>query len=537
MRPFFVYNVYIKQSAALSRAKGAILMGKKQAASAAASIYAPKKYVGKKELWMFSLGGLGQGAIYAMMSSKISDYYVNVLQLPLLFVLLLMLLARVWDAINDPLMGMIVDRHTTKWGKMKPYILFAAGPIALLTVLMYLSPDLDKKPLMIYSAIVYVLWGMVYTMADVPFWGLPNVLTPDAKERSSIISFSKIWNAVGSALPEVFFYLSPLILPLFIATDNKLEYEKKKYLIITSAIVAVGIVLYVNSYFHIKERAIPPIKKKEPGEPGQLSRIFHCKPLILVILMGVLSSGRYMVQAASRHVARYAFYIGPDFTNMGDEEKFIAIQKSIENVNMIFNVCAIVGMFGSTILMPYLMKRFDYKKLLITTCLAGFVASIGTTLVGWFLPNPINLYVCIPFVIISCIPLGVINTMSIAMIYDCLDYMELKTGFRDNALGAACQGFINKLGSAVSTCGIVVMYMLIGFKPEEMLSETVSIAATELARSQNFAMFSLVSIVPGLSLLLCAIPMFFYEISGKKKKDMQEALAAKREAEGFTVAE
>jgi GPH family glycoside/pentoside/hexuronide:cation symporter len=236
-------------------------------------------------------------------------------------------------------------------------------------------------------------------------------------------------------------------------------------------------------------------------------------------------------------VARYAFYIGPDFTNMGDEEKFIAIQKSIENVNMIFNVCAIVGMFGSTILMPYLMKRFDYKKLLITTCLAGFVASIGTTLVGWFLPNPINLYVCIPFVIISCIPLGVINTMSIAMIYDCLDYMELKTGFRDNALGAACQGFINKLGSAVSTCGIVVMYMLIGFKPEEMLSETVSIAATELARSQNFAMFSLVSIVPGLSLLLCAIPMFFYEISGKKKKDMQEALAAKREAEGFTVAE
>ena len=70
-----------------------------------------------------------------------------------------------------------------------------------------------------------------------------------------------------------------------------------------------------------------------------------------------------------------------------------------------------------------------------------------------------------------------------------------------------------------------------------MLSETVSIAATELARSQNFAMFSLVSIVPGLSLLLCAIPMFFYEISGKKKKDMQEALAAKREAEGFTVAE
>lgn len=82
-----------------------------------------KKYLSKKELWMFAVGAGGQGMIYAMMSSYVSDYYVNVLQLPLLFVLLLMLLARVWDAINDPLMGMIVDRHTTKWGKMKPYIL------------------------------------------------------------------------------------------------------------------------------------------------------------------------------------------------------------------------------------------------------------------------------------------------------------------------------------------------------------------------------------------------------------------------------
>lgn len=73
-----------------------------------------KKYIGKKELWMFSIGGMGQGMIYAMMSSYISDYYVNVLHLPLMFVLMLMLLARVWDAINDPLMGIIADRHTTK---------------------------------------------------------------------------------------------------------------------------------------------------------------------------------------------------------------------------------------------------------------------------------------------------------------------------------------------------------------------------------------------------------------------------------------
>ncbi len=141
-----------------------------------------KKYVGKKELWMFALGAGGQGMIYAMMSSYISDYYVNVLQLNLWFVLGLMLLARVWDAINDPLMGMIVDSHTTKWGKMKPYILFASIPIAALTILMYLSPNLEGSKLMVYCAVVYIAWGMCYTMADVPFWGLPNVITPDTKD-------------------------------------------------------------------------------------------------------------------------------------------------------------------------------------------------------------------------------------------------------------------------------------------------------------------------------------------------------------------
>ena len=315
---------------------------------------------------------------------------------------------------------------------------------------------------------------------------------------------------------------------------HKLHFEKHKYLIIAIAVVVVGSVLYVNSFFHIKERAVPPVKKKEPGEKGQLSRIFHCKPLLLVICMGVLSSGRYMVQAAAIHVARYAFYIGPDYTNMTLEEKTAAISASVASVKTIFQMCAVVGMFGATILMPYLMKKFDYKKLLITTCLAGFVSSIFTTLIGWFTAN---LYLCIPFILISCVPLGVINTISIAMIYDCLDWMELRTGHRDNALGSACQGFINKLGSAVSTCGIVIMYMAIGFEPSQMLSQTVILAADELTRAQNFSMFSLVSIIPGVSMLLCAIPMFFYEISGDKKKQMQAALAEKREAEGYVVEE
>lgn len=494
------------------------------------------KYVSKKELWMYSMGGFGQGMIYAMMSSYISDYYVNVLQLPLMFVLLLMLLARVWDAINDPIMGIIIDKVAAKQKKMTRFIVMAVPFVSVLTILMYLSPDLAETKLMVYSAVVYVAWGMFYTVGDVPFWSLPNVMTPDAEERSYILSFSKIHNSVGSAFPEILFFICGLALPYIIDSSDPLEYNKNMYLIIAVICVIIGAVFYLNSTFFVKERIHIIAKPTTDGKKhdNALKRLFKTKPMILVILMGVLSSGRYMIQAAAVHVARYAFYIGPDYSNMTLEEKTAAISASVSTVKTIFQVCAIVGMFGTTLLMPYLMKKFDYKKLLITTCLLGFVASIFTTLIGWYTSN---LYACIPFLLISCIPLGVINSMSNALIGDCLDYMELTTGVRDNALGSSCQGFINKLGSALSTVGIVIMYMAIGFEPSDMLSSTAIKAADELTRAQNFAMFSLVSIIPGISLLLCTIPMFFYQITGQKKKDMLEQLKARRIEQGILPAE
>lgn len=491
------------------------------------------RYTGKSEFWGFAVGAMGQGMIYAMMSSYISDYYVNILQLPLIFVLLLMLLARVWDAINDPLMGVIVDSRTSPRGKMKPYIIYAALPIAILTVLMYFNPHLESKSkMMVYAAVVYILWGMIYTMADVPFWSLPNVMTPSAKERGSVISIGRTLNGVGSAVPEVLFLVCGFVLPLLLDTSNPAAYNEKKYLIIAVIAVVLGGLLYIGSYFVVKERVIIPEAPKKKGE-SRLKRIFTCRPLMLVMTMGVLSSGRYMVQAAALHVARYAFYIGPELTDaMTIAERTAFIDKSVSSVKTIFNVCAIVGMFGAMLFMPALMKKFDYKKIVITTCILGFISSIFTTLIGWFTQQ---LYVCIPFIIISCIPLGVLNVISYAMIGDCLDYMELKTGFRDNALGSACQGFVNKLGNALATSAIILVYLFIGLKPENMLNSEVIMAATDLAANQRFAMFSLVSIVPGISLLLCAIPMFFYHISGKEKAKMLEELAEKRQKSNIVI--
>ncbi len=497
-----------------------------------------KNYVQKKEFYMYCIGGAGQGMIYAIMSSYISDFYTNVMQLPLIFVLLLMLLARVWDAINDPMMGMIVDRTQTKWGKMKPYILFAVVPIAVLSFLMFYIPEgFNKTQLMVYSGIVYVLWGMTYTIADVPFWSLPNVMTPNPDERGKVISVGKTVNGVGSAIPMLIFAILGFVVPKILPDASTVDQDKYKYILIAIIASVLGGIMYANTYFHVKERVnIPNKPRRDKSEDSTLKRIFKCKPLMLVVIMGILSSGRYLVQAAAVHVARYGLYVGPEITaDMASSEKAELIQNSISTVSSVLMVCAAIGMFGSMLVMPFLYKKFNYKQIIIFTCLVGFAASVATTIIGWVVDTRYALYACIPFIIISCVPLGALNVTSSAMIGDCLDYMEWKTGHRDNALGAACQSFVNKLGNAVATTGIILMYILIDLDPASMYAKEAVISALDLAPDMRFAMFSLISIVPGVSVLLCAIPLFFYDLVGAKKDKITSELAAKREEMGVTI--
>ena len=491
-----------------------------------------KKFISKKELIVYGVAAGGQGMIYAIMSSYISEFYLNVAMLPAVFVLSLMLLARVWDAINDPIMGMLVDRYTTRWGKFKPYVLFTPIPVAILTFLMFYKPEsFNQTQLMVYAAITYTLWGMIYTVSDVPFWSLPNVMTPNEKERATTISFGKTINGVGSAVPMLLYLVLGFALP-YLTTKSGVEFDKLQYMLIAIICAVVGSGIFITSYFTTKERVIIPVKKKtDKSEQNKLKRIFTCKPLMLVVLMGVLSSGRYLVQAGAIHVARYSFYVGPSLIGLSQEAATAAISSSRTTVSTVFTVCAAVGMFGAMLLMPYFYKRYDYKKIVISTCLAGFVSSVLMMVMGWF----VSFWACIPFIIISSIPLGVLNITSYAMIGDCLDFMEWKTGHRETGLGSACQSFVNKLGNALATAMIVLVYIGFAIDPAKIVASAGSINPTVVTDKIKLGMFSLVSLVPGISMLLCAIPIFFYDLVGDKKKMIVEELAKQREERGIVI--
>ena len=240
--------------------------------------------------------------------------------------------------------------------------------------------------------------------------------------------------------------------------------------------------------------------------------------------------------SAAVHVARYGFYMGPDPAGLTPDELQLAAQASISKVAMLIQASVAIGMFGSMLVLPFLYKKFNYKQLVLYTCLGGFGADLLTCAIGW---STKNLYLCIPLMIIASIPLGVINVVSYAMVCDSLDYMEWETGYRDNALGSACQSFVNKLGNALTTVMIILMYMAVNLDINQMYSQNdgLVVLATDLTAGQNFAMFSLVTIVPGVSLLLCSIPIFFYDLVGEKKATITRELAEKRAARGIVVEE
>lgn len=487
-----------------------------------------EKYVSTKEWMAYAVGALGQGMVYAIMSSYISDFYLSVLKLTPIFVLLLMLLARIWDAINDPIMGYIVDRSNFKNGKMRPYLIFTPIPIAILTVLLFYAPNLSGWQLMLYAGITYVVWGMVYTASDVPFWSMPNVMTPNPDERGNIISNARTANGIGSAVPMAIFMLLGFILPRFNLSGTELE--KTKYMTIALICAVLGNLLFIRVYFKTKERVnIPVPPKKKKGEASALKLILSCKPLILTALMGILSSARYMYQAGAVHVARYSFYIGKDLTGLSLAEQEEALQSNISLVSTVFAVATALGMFGAMLVMPLLFKKFNYKQIIIGTSLIGFAASMAIWFIGYE-----HFWACVPFLVLSCIPCGAINICAFAMVGDCLDYMEWKTGKRLTGMGSAIQSFVTKLGNAISTSFIVLMYIIVNL---DVASINANVTANPLEMSETIrtGMFSLVSIIPGISLLICIVPIFFYDLVGDKKKKITKELEAQRKEKGIVI--
>lgn len=170
-----------------------------------------------KEGFSYSLCGFGQNLVCTIIGSYLTVFMTDAIGFNAMFVAFLMLGARIFDALNDPIMGSIVDRTRTKWGKCRPYMKWMALPIAAMTVICFLPWYPNNDGGFAALSIMYIVWGIVYTVADVPYWGLSTAMSNDTYRRGNLLTIARLFCTAGAGIITV---LTPIITQALTADNN-----------------------------------------------------------------------------------------------------------------------------------------------------------------------------------------------------------------------------------------------------------------------------------------------------------------------------
>ncbi|MFA5450327.1 MAG: MFS transporter, partial [Clostridia bacterium] len=219
------------------------------------------------------------------------------------------------------------------------------------------------------------------------------------------------------------------------------------------------------------------------------------KPLLIAVAVGVLAFGRYMVQGAISYAADYVFVADGFLKN---------------NIVLICSGLVGIGMFPAMVLMPALFKRYNFKQIVIGAGCFSFIIGVIFFFTSYF--TGYNAWVALPFLFLSGVPLGIFNVITYAIIADSIDYLEWKTGKRAEGLSFSTQTFMNQLGAAISAGLIPLILEIVRYnKPinDELQPQT---------DGAKLAIFIMITLIPGISLLISVIPMLKYDYVGEYKE-------------------
>ena len=354
---------------------------------------AEKKYLTRKNKVSFAFAGFGQNLIIGYVNAYILFFYTDILIIGEAAAAAIMIAARIWDALNDPMMGTIVDRTHTRFGKMRPYLLFVSAPLALATCLLFLTPNFSLGGRIAYASVTYILWGMVYTVCDVPFWGLASVMTPNPKERLSFISNSRLLHAIGGALPMA-------VLPIFSAVFNG---GSKAYTFAGLFVAIVGGALFILSFTGSNERCVS--KEKSPTLRECFKFLKINKPMQKLVLANLLGFMRSLPIVAGMYIATYVIVsVKLPIVN-------VAIEGSLLNTVMVasWGVSGFIGM----LLTPKICKLLDYRKIYFISAALGATVSLLLFFIG---PNFYAVVLCLLFL---GIPYGLVTNINYAESFWC----------------------------------------------------------------------------------------------------------------------
>ena len=428
-----------------------------------------KSVVKKREIAGHAAAGIGQNLVYGLWGSYILIFYTDVFGITAGAAGLIMMFTRIWDAVNDPMMGMVADRTRTKWGRYRPWLLFMAVPVGILLILNFYTPDLSGGGKVAYAAITYVLLSMAFTAVDIPYWSLPSAMTRDSSRRAGIFSIARTATTLTSVISAV------IIIPL---TQRLGGGSQEKGFFRTAVLFAAfSIFFYMIGFGNIREH-VEPVKQKKEGLGNSLKVLACNKPLLLIILsVLIILTANGLRNSTLPYFAQY---------NLG----------ALSLVS-ILTALSIPGMLAGMLLAPVLAKKFGKKRVFLGACIYGMISNLLFFFTEY--TDTVRVFLMIA---LTCVSFGFILVLESAMIADTIEYAQWKTGQRREGLISSTQTFVSKLCLALSGGLIGLILTVTGYTPGQVQTGTTLMA---------FHM--MMTLVVAAAFALAMVPKFFYGLT------------------------
>ena len=449
-----------------------------------------------REKYSYGIGAYGKDLACGIVYTFLMIYFTDVVGINPAFVGTLFLMARLWDAINDPIMGMLVDNTRSRFGKFRPWIFIGTILNSVVLFLLFRKPDLEGTSLYLYYSVMYILWGMTYTIMDIPYWSMIPTLATTKEDREKI-----------SVVPRIFASLGGLTVTTFgIALVNKLGNgnQIKGFEYFALGIIIIFIISTIVTCINVKEKTQVQVNN-EKVNIKQAFNILKQNDQLLVFIGIVLAYNLAMQLAGG--AAIYYF-------------KYVAGKESLFSVYSFFKVAEI----GGLMLFPVVTRKIGRQQVFRVATILPMFGLITLFISGLIAPQSI-LFISVSAVLLN-LGSGFLLGSTTVMLADIVDYGEYKLGSRNESIIFSAQTLLVKLASALSGWLIGVGLSLIGYVAGAAVQSNITIIGIRV----------IMTIIPSIvALVMYVIYKSKYKINGSFHDEILQVIGSRKKVKVLNI--
>ncbi len=465
-----------------------------------------KKKLSGGEKFAYGIGAVGKDMVYMLSASYILYYYQDIMGVSAVAMGIILFVARVFDAFNDPIMGVLVAKTKTRWGKFRPWLFVGTVLNAIVLYLMFAAPPtLSGSGLVAYAATTYILWGVTYTMMDIPYWSMVPAFTESGKEREGLSALARSCAGVGSALISIITVLSVSALGKMAGGTTATDIERLGYKYFALCIAVLFVIFTTITCVKIKEKSSVEMQTASVKEMFK-ALVQNDQAMTMVVAIVMINTALYITSNLVIYFFKYDF----------SPAQWQANYTLFNTFGGGFQILAMM------ILFPLLRKFMNTMKIFyvsFTMAMVGYVLLLGIAFSG---TQQVYLLLIPAFLIMSAI--GMLNVIVTVFLANTVDYGELKNHRRDESVIFSMQTFVVKLASGIAALAASVVISIFHIQKDETAEVLTAIDA-----SSRIGLRMCMTIIP-IVVLIIGLIVFRknYILTDEKLEEINAQLKAER---------